>query len=267
MNAKFVIRGLLFALIVLGLVIAAVAVAVSGFVAAPPGGPAPPLATITAPEGEIPSAPVGMGEWAKYEGEEIKLVGSGFFFYMDNGEAIAVTTAHSLTLGNANRPIERIAFGIAGQIDFLHEMDTLFGTPGKPRLGRDMTVDYVLLKVDDIIEPSYILQPDPRGEPEPGERLILYSGLGDENGELRMLYGTVHTVNRNGIWVLMDDDFHPGRMSGSPLVSQHTGKAVGMAISAAYNDQGLMIGAHPIGSLVRKVDKATDFLLLSEYQR
>jgi hypothetical protein len=267
MNAKFVIRGLLFALIVLVLISAAVAVALSGFVASPPGGPAPPLATIMAPEGKIPSAPVGLGEWAKYEGEDISLVGSGFFFSMDNGEAIAVTSAHSLTLGNADRPIEHIAFGVVGQIDSLQEMDTLFGIPGSPRLGRDMTVDYVLLEVGGIIDPSYILQPDPRGEPEPGERLILYSGLGGEDGGIRMLYGTVHTVDRNGFWVLMDDDFHPGRMSGSPFVSQHTGKVLGMAISAASNDQGLMIGAHPIDSLVSKAKAATEFPLLSEYRR
>lgn len=267
MNTKFVIRGFLFASVVLGLIIAAVAAVLNSFFTAPPSGPAPPLVTIMAPTGEIPSASVGMEEWAKYQGEEIKLVGSGFFFDLDNGETIAATTAHSLSVGNANRPIEHIAFGVAGQIDFLIEMNTLFGSPGKPRLGRDMTVDYVLLKVDENLEPSYILQPDPRGEPVPGERLVLYSGLGDVDGELRMLYGTVHTVNRNGVWVLMDDNFHPGRMSGSPFVSEHTGKVVGMAISAANNDQGLMIGAHPIGSLVSKAESARGFMLLSEYRR
>jgi hypothetical protein len=82
-----------------------------------------------------------------------------------------------------------------------------------------------------------------------------------------MFYGTVHTVNKYGFWVLMDDDFHPGRMSGSPFVSSHTGKVVGMAISAAHNDHGLMIGAHPIGSLVAKAESAVEFLLLSEFRR
>ncbi len=64
-NTKFVLRGLLFALVVLGLIIAALAVVLSGFLAGPPAGPAPPPASLSAPRGEMPSAPVGMGEWAK----------------------------------------------------------------------------------------------------------------------------------------------------------------------------------------------------------
>lgn len=267
MNTKFILRGVIFALVVLGVIVAALIVVVSGFFASPPNGPAPELATITAPKGEIPSEPVGMEEWAKYQGEEIQLVGSGFFFVKDEGEIVAVTTAHSLILGRPELPIEYIAFGIAGGENFLIEMDTLFGEPGKPRLRRDMTVDYVFLLVDDHIDQSHVLLPDPRGQPELGERLVLYSGLGGGDGELRLLYGTTHTVNKNGIWVLMDDDFHPGRMSGSPFISLHTGKVVGMAISAGYNDQGLMLGAHPIGSLVEKARDATTFPLLAEYQR
>ena len=267
MNTKFVLRGLLFALVVLGLIIAALAVVLSGFLAGPPAGPAPPPASLSAPRGKMPSAPVGMGEWAKYRDEEFKLVGSGFFFELDNGVAIAATAAHSLSIGNANRPLERIAFGIAGQPDFLLEMNSLFGDPGVPRLGRDMTVDYVLLKVGGSIDPSHVLQPDPRGRPEPGERIILYSGLGDEDGGIRMLFGTVHTVSKNGTWVLMDDEFHPGLMSGSPFVSMHTGQVVGMAISAAQSEFGLMIGMHPIGSLVSKAEDAASFPLLINYRR
>jgi hypothetical protein len=200
-NTKFIVRGFLFGLVVLGIFAAAVVVVVSGFFASPPNGPAPQSGTITAPDGEIPSAPVGMEEWAKYQEEEIQLVGSGFFLSLSDGEIIAVTTAHSLTLGNAERPLEHITFGIAGESEYLAEMDTLFGDPGKPRLGRDMTVDYVLLKVEDRLDPIHVLQPDPRAEPEEGERLILFSGLGDADGQPLQFHGTVHTVNKHGIWI------------------------------------------------------------------
>lgn len=267
MNTKFVLRGFAFALIVIGLIAAALVVVMSRFLAGPPSGPLPPPATILLPRGEIPSAPVGMSEWAKYQNEEYGLAGSGFFIELDSGGIVAATTAHSLSLGNSDRPIEQITFGIAGQDGFMLEMDVLHGNPGVPRWGSDMTVDFVLLGVDGFVDPIYILQADSRGEPQPGERVVLYSGIGHEEGKIRRLYGTVHTVNRNGAWVLMDDDFQPGLMSGSPFVSEHTGNVVGMAISAAQNELGLMIGMHPIGSLVSKAEDAASFPLLIDYHR
>lgn len=267
MNTRFVLRGFIFALVVIGLIAVAWAVVMSRFLADPPSGPPPPPATILAPRGEIPSAPVGMSEWAKYLNEEYDLAGSGFFFGLDSGIIVAATTAHSLSLGNSNRPIEQIAFGIADQDGFILAMDVLHGDPGVPRWGSDMTVDFVLLRVDGFVDPAYILQPDSRGEPQPGERVVLYSGIGHEVGKIRMLYGTVHTVDRNGAWVLMDDEFQPGLMSGSPFVSEHTGNVVGMAISVAQNELGLMIGMHPIGSLVSKAEEAAKFPLLINYRR
>jgi hypothetical protein len=48
-----------------------------------------------------------------------------------------------------------------------------------------------------------------------------------------VLDGTVQSVDDRAVWVLMDDWFDPGHMSGSPFVSQHTGQVVGMAVAAS----------------------------------
>jgi hypothetical protein len=56
----------------------------------------------------------------------------------------------------------------------------------------------------------------------------------------------------------MDGAFNPGLMSGSPLVSQHTGQVVGMAVAASRRINRLLIGIHPIGSLVRLAGSATE---------
>ena len=108
------------------------------------------------------------------------------------------------------------------------------------------------------------MMPDPRGAPQPGERVTLYSGLGDGRGGLRVHEGTVQSVEDKAFWVLMDRWFNPSQMSGSPIVSQHTGQAVGMVVAGSPRLGRVLLGAHPIGSLVNLAESATEFPTLSE---
>jgi hypothetical protein len=268
MNVKFVLRGLLLALPAAVLVTAAgfAVMVVRGWIG-PPTGPPPPPPTILAPRGEMPGGPVGLQEWVQVRGEEYHLAGSGFLLVLDGGEVVGVTTAHSVPLGDPGRPVDRIGLRVAGQADFVAEFDTLHGQPGQPRTGKDMTVDYVLLRADGALGPGLVLVPDPRGAPQPGERVSLWSGQGDGEGGRRVLEGTVQSVDGAAMWVLMDEWFNPGLMSGSPFVSQHTGQAVGMAIAVSPRRGRLLVGAHPIGSIVQIAGSATDFPRMSEFRR
>jgi hypothetical protein len=267
LNIKFVLRGLLLALPVAAITsVAFILVMFRAQLGRPPD-PTPPPPTILAPRGELPAGPVGLQEWARYRGEVYSLVGSGFLIPLSDGKIVGVTTAHSVSLGNPDRPLEQIALGVASQTDFVAEFDTLWGQPGQPRTGGDMTVDYVLLQTDQPIDSSFVLTPDPRGVPQPGERVSLFSGVGDGHGGRRILEGTVQSVSDTAVWVLMDDLFNPGLMSGSPFVSQHTGQVVGMAIAVSLRGSRLLLGAHPIGSIVQLAGSATEFPKLSEYRR
>jgi len=189
----------------------------------------------------------------------------GFFILLDDGQVVGVTTAHSVPLGDPARPLERISLRVAGQPDFVAEFDTLWGHPGRPFTGMDMVVDYVLMKADRPVDAGLILTPDPRGAPQPGERVVLFSGLGDGHGGRRALAGTVQSVSDTAVWVVMDRWFNPGGMSGSPVVSQHTGQVVGMAIAANPRRYRLALGLHPIGSIVRQAESATEFPILPAY--
>jgi hypothetical protein len=104
------------------------------------------------------------------------------------------------------------------------------------------------------VDPALLLEPDSRGEPQPGERVSLFSGVAG-----RILQGTVQSASDAAVWVLMDDWFDPSLMSGSPFVSQHTGNVVGMAASVSPRRFRLLLGAHPIGSIVRLAESATEF--------
>ncbi len=265
LNIKFVVRGLLLALPVAVIASVAFIFMMKQGRFGGPLDPTPPPPTILAPRGALPAGPVGLQEWARYRGEAYSLAGSGFLIPLSDGKIVGVTTAHSVSFSDSDRPLEQIALGLAGQTDFVAEFDTLWGRPGQPRTGGDMTVDYVLLQADQPIDSGFVLTPDPRGAPQPGERVSLFSGLGDGHGGRRILEGTVQSVSDAAVWVLMDEWFNPGLMSGSPLVSQHTGQVVGMAIAVNPRGNRLLLGVHPIGSIVQLAESAGEFPKIGEY--
>jgi hypothetical protein len=191
----------------------------------------------------------------------------GFLIRLSDGEIVGVTPAHGFSFSDPDHPLERIALGVAGQTDFVVEFDTLWGQPGQPRTGGDMTVDYVLLQADQPIDASFVLTPDPRGAPRSGERVSLFSGSGGGHGDQRILEGTVQSVSDKAVWVLMDESFNPDGLSGSPFVSQHTGQVVGMAIAKNLRGGRLLLGVHPIGSIVQLAESAAEFPKISEYRR
>ncbi len=200
----------------------------------------------------------GMEAYANYEGSEPVPAGSGFIFQLPPaGGAVAAAAAHSFDLAGGLQSVR------LGADDSWLELDVLHGIPGEPRtLSMNLTIDYVLFAVQEQNSPVVILKPDDRGFPQPGERIVLYPGFGAENGER---WGTILESDRSGAWAVMDEAFEPGMMSGSPIVSLHTGRVVGMALAGGLREGHTVIGMHPIGSLVEKGLEAVDFILLSEY--
>ena len=209
--------------------------------------PLPPPPSITAPRGDLPTGVVAFEERIQ-AGAEYDLLGSGFCLELPNGEVIGVTTAHSM----GGRDFAPMAFTIAGRGERAATFSRLRVSRGQPRTGADMTIDHVLLRPDSPPAPAYVLRPDPRGAPQPGERVLLYSGLGDGRGGQRILPGVVESVDGNGAWVRMDSVFDPGLMSGSPVLSQHTGCVVGMTIAMSWKPGALMIGLNPVGAILSR---------------
>lgn len=264
LNTKFVVRGVILALPVA--VALTLIMRLAQFVGPPPD-PTPPPPTILASPGELPAGPVGLRAWARYQSEAYHLVGSGFLLQMSDGQVIGVITAHSVSIGDPDRPLERVALGLADQTDFVVECDTLRGWPGQTRTGEDMTVDYVLLETNQPLDASFVLIPDPRGGPQPGERVSLFTDLGSTDAGRRILEGTVQSASDRAVWVLMDDFFNPALMSGSPFVSQHTGQAVGMLVAGTLRRNRLLLGVHPIGSLVGLAESTDGFPKIADYGR
>jgi hypothetical protein len=279
-NTRFILRFLIIFLALTAIVLTALSflpppllrqlVVWAQVLAAPPveATPLPPV--INAPQGQLPPGPVAVEEWKQYAGGDYEIAGSGFFLRLSDGTIIGVTSAHSVgDIADPANTLEHVAFKLAGDDHYLAVFEALHGPPGIPREGAEfnLTVDYLLLQVPapDTIEPSLILEPDSRGAPQPGERVSLFSGLGGEGGPRRELGGTVQSVEATSVWVLMDDVFDAGGMSGSPLLSQHTGQVVGMAVAVDYGRDRVRIGFHPIGSIVEKAEAVVEFPKINQY--
>jgi hypothetical protein len=280
LNRRFLVRSLI-------VLLAAVALGAAGLALLPPpilanlllalqdlrpADPLPGPPTIVAPRGALPAGQVGVTEQAQYQGGKFYAVGAGFWLRLDSGVVVGVTTAHSVDqLGSASRPLERIGFSMSDLSDVLVPFDTLYGPPGVPRSGNNMMVDYVLLKMPEpqpALDPALILEPDPRGAPQPGERVVLFSGRGgDGQGGPRVFKGTVQSVDDTGVWVVMDERFEAGGLSGSPLLSDYTGRIVGMTIAETYRSGHTVLGFHPIGSIVRHAMAAVDFPKIADFRR
>ena len=262
MNLRFVIKALILAIPLALLITAGWILARMGFTQI--ADPTPPPPTFLVPQGDRPTGMVGLREWAQYRNEPYQPVGSGFFLLLDSDEVVGVTTAHSVSVGNPNRPLDRIALGIAGHPEQRWEYTVLRGLPGHPVGAANLSADYLLLDARIQLPEELLLEADRRGAPQPGERVILYSGLGDGHGSPDVHEGTVQSVDDRGFWMLTDRWFNPAQMSGSPIVSQHTGQVVGMVVAGSPRLGRNLLGAHPIGSLVSLASSATEFPSLSE---
>jgi hypothetical protein len=266
MNVRFVLRGSLLAMVAVLLTLVVVLFSIESrrqMLSMPPVVPAVP--TLTAPRGAAPAASVGLVEWTRYGEEEYHPVGRGFFFRLSEGQIVGVTTAHSLSF-SSQPPLRNIVLARGEWSQPVIEFDTLHGEPGEARTGENMTIDYVLLNVpiDQSIDPALILDPDPRGLPQAGERVALYSLVNDQP---RVFQGAVLSADPSAVWVIMDEAFDPSGLSGSPFLSQHTDKVIGMAIATTRRGGKVLLGLHPIGSLVEKAEAAQTFPKIADYRR
>ena len=260
LNWGFVLRGSALAIAALGLLAVAATILFGQAFPPVPFAPPPPPPTIQAARGELPANAAALQLWVRREGEEERLAGSAFLLVLPDGRVVGATAAHNLDLGGAAQLLDQLTLRIAkggegaggggaGDIGSQAGIQVvgLHGAPGQPRrFGLDLSSDHALLALEGEATGPF-LEPDLRGGAQAGEQILLLSGVDGRRYE-----GAVFQSGPQGTWCLMQAGFDPARMSGSPAVSLHTGKVVGMAVAAGWREGRLVLGLVPIRALVGK---------------
>lgn len=206
---------------------------------APGATPAPPA--INLPPGAVPSGFLAL--WGEYSGGQF---GCGFLLGLDDGRRVGVSAAHATApllphVPGRFRAIDgTTAAALEGQV-----------ARGHTFIRDDFTTDYVLWGVAEVTHPESLLRPDPRGQGQPGESVLLLSPFEADSGGSKGWPGVVMRAAPTVTWVQLEASLDPRGLSGCPVVSLVTGRLVGMAV-AGQNTSPSVIGLHPVASLVEK---------------
>jgi hypothetical protein len=211
----------------------------------PTPGPTPPPPLITAAAGTLPAG------YLAFSGEtSIGGFSCGFLMELPDGQRVGFSAAHAIPALPPDTPAEfRTAAGtraaaLKGQIAY-----------GQTFRQAHFTMDYVIWALADAAAAEYFVKPDARGQGQPGERVWVLGRYTSPDGGSNRRPGVVLSSTPEQTWIQLDDAFDPGGYSGCPVVSQFTGRVIGMAVSGA-NQPPVIMGLHPVGSLVEKAQAA-----------
>jgi hypothetical protein len=216
-----------------------------GVVEIPNLGPIPPPPLISAPPGNLPAGYLAFtGEFGGIE------AGCNFLLELADGQRAGAGAAHTVQYLPVLIPAR-----------FRAPDGTIWATMQDP-IGRGKMFnqehfdhDYFLWSVSAVSKQTHFLEPDPRGQAQPGEEVLVLSRLDNGAGGSKSWPGVVLRISSEATWVQMEDSFDPRGYSGCPVVSRFTGRVIGMVIAGA-DLPPVVIGLHPIRSLVDKVEAA-----------
>ncbi len=211
----------------------------------PQAGPTPPPPVINAARGTLP-----VGTLAFTGLTQGHVISCGFLLELDDGQRVGVSAAHATPRQPSGIPAEfRFADGKPAAIltsQIAH---------GRVFYQNHFSTDYALWSVAEDTPIERFLKPDPRGQGQPGERILVLRQAGEYERGPNGWPGVITRVTPEATWVQLDDSFDPRGYSGCPVISQHTGRLIGMAVAGA-NQHPVVMGLHPAGSLVEKAQAA-----------
>ena len=160
----------------------------------------------------------------------------GFSAKAPNGRIAGVTSAHFID--PTEPPVVRAVWlDVEGQ----HPMASFtncWGQPGKLGIDSregDRTGDYLVMPVVETVPDELVLELDPREKPDLRERIWLPNKDAKAGLGYRLVGGEVDEVETTRVTVVSDSDIELTSQSGSPFISQKTGKVIGTLSAIRFN--------------------------------
>ncbi|UCE86824.1 MAG: VWA domain-containing protein [Deltaproteobacteria bacterium] len=187
--------------------------------------------------------------------------GATVFFLSAPGEtgAVAVGAAHSFDLTDLAQSAE-VRFVLGHSRHPVAVSSRFYTAPGRPYLaaGSSIAEDFVVFALDLAPDGVRLLDADPRGRPERGERVRVLGVPTVIPRDDDDIFGTVELVTDERLEVDLDVPEDLRGWGGGPLISLKTNRVVGVLEAAWPSGGTLRVAAAPIGAVTAAMRKPLD---------
>jgi hypothetical protein len=214
-----------------------------------------------------------------WEGSEPTYQGTGFFVKAPNGKIAAVTSAHFIERDGP--PLQQVKWLDVKSHEPVATFSKSWGPPGHE--GRvtitripgpdgspvpnsvfmDQRSDYLLMPGPEKLPAGLVLELDPRTSIKPGERIWFHDKDGMTAQGYEIIEGSVVQAPPNEYTIDLDREIKPQSQSGSPVISQLTGKVIG-TVAAIHANGGRVLYLTPSCSILGALKKDDSFPLLRD---
>jgi hypothetical protein len=189
--------------------------------------------------------------------------GTGSFIRAPNGKIIGLTSAHFINFSGPQ--LLKVNWLDIKTKKIIATSVKSWGMPGHEGSYEplDLSLDYLLLLVEGDIDSQSILEMDSRSNIAVGERIWFPNKDAQAKEGYDLIEGKVSKTNPAYIFVKLDKKIDLQSRSGTPIISQSTGKVIGILTGCDNTDKTLLYLA-PGFSIYNALSKTQQSLLLQD---
>lgn len=186
--------------------------------------------------------------------------GTGFLVKAPNGKVSGVTSAHFIDFDG--QPLKKAAWVDIRTKKHVIRFTKSYGMPGDGGTSNifkiDLRSDYLVLSGEMEVPDNLLLQLDERVSPEVGERVFFPNKDSNQAIGFQIVGGQVSEANPGYYIVELDTAVTMQSQSGSPIISQSTGKVIG-TLSRSSGKETRTLHLTPSSSILETMKSSVEF--------